>query len=444
MLSKVYIIINCTDKGANKMEYDNHTDSPMEQVIDILSSLESFELIEDIVNDVEVISFNNNESTQPPNKTLAVNINNLSELAYTEYITHEEFNALVIDRFIDALVMYSLHKTDFDTLQLRLADYRNILRRILVQKKLKDLFELKDKNLRVEKSIRFKKALLIDENLTNENSLTIRRTALERICHSLNNNNSVTSTSEEYTDSQIEDFKSFIADPGLLSFLTVPRILLTAPKNKLYNVLDTSHPLYKTYIEPLINPFSKKDYQPHYKKIKVRENLRKFNDLKIFGDCETLKDYLDILPEYRKTQNKQQRATFNKSLKKFHSKHAVNPSKNEGLFKAASRDENYKVEPSDGLLAQCFWKIHSERDIFLSLTRLENKNNITEYLDTMIRYYIFIEEELLKKTLYDFAESNERKRIIFRKEIEKIQDEIDYLGFRDNTKLNTLFDKKNH
>lgn len=391
------------------MKYNNQSNSPLELVVELLISLESTELIKDFIYNVKTIYIDEDNEKKSTGKCIVLNGKHLNELAMMDYLSDEDFNMLVINRFSEDLKSYtSLHKeTDQNHIRLRLVDYSDIVRETLKGKSLKALFILKKESDRNDEFHRLKKLLSMEEELENDPELFSRKEALNRLCLSLNEDQESINTNDnspEYKEEQFNNLKRLIEEPSTLNFVKVPHMFTTDSKSKTYHSIDSSHQLYKKYIAPLIDYSTEKEYQYYYTDQKTEKNIDTFNNLAIFGTFEKLEDYLLLLTEYKNTTG-QPRYTFTKALKR-ENRRTLNPTTADRLSKAAHGEKDYKVQPVDGLLAQCFWTIHKEKDILNSFTRMEMSNNITDYLDTLIRYYIFINEELLQRVLPKFAKSN--------------------------------------
>lgn len=390
------------------MNYDNQNNNALELVIELLLSLESYELIKDLLCNVETFYINEDKNKSSTKKCLVLNSEHLNELAMMNYLTDEDFNMLVINRFSEDLKLYtSLDKeADQNHIRLRLVDYTDVVRESLKGKSLKALFLLEKTSEPNEKFYLLKELLLMEETLENEKQVSSRKKALNRLCSSLNEDQEVVNSDDdsmEYDEEQLNNLKRLIENPSTLNFVKVPHMFVTDSKKKIYESLDSSYPLYKKYLVPLVD-YPTEEYQYYYTDQKTKENIDAFNNLNVFGNFEKLEDYLLILTDYKNNPG-QPRDTFMTALRR-EKRRTLNPMTADNLSKAAHNEEKYRVQPVDGLLAQCYWSIHKEKDILNSFTRMERSNNITNYLDTLIRYYIFINEVLLQKVLPKFAKSN--------------------------------------
>lgn len=392
------------------MKYINHKNNALELVIELLLSLESSKLINDFIQKVEVFDISEDENKSSTENYLVLNSRHLNELATTDYISDEDFNMLVINRFIEDLkhYMYIVEKSNQDYIRLRLVDYADITRETLRKKSLRELFILEKLSWRYEEFHSLKKRLLMEEQLTDEPQLFSRKEALNRLCGSLNEDkDGINSNNRDLDDAenQLKKINDFIEGDSPLKFIKVPHMFVTDSKSKTYQSLNSSHKFYKKYISPLVRHSNEKEYKYYYTSQKTQQNIDAFNDLSIFGTFKKLDEYLLILPDYEKADDKPKN-TFKKALKR-DNRRTLNPMTTETLSKAANGEKKYNVKPVDGLLVHCFWAIHNESDIFKSFTRMERHNNVTDYLDTLIRYYIFINEEILQNVLPKFAQKNE-------------------------------------
>lgn len=111
-----------------KLKYKNIKNSALENVIDLFLSLDSINLIQNFIQNIEVIKINDTQDELFPD-TLHLHDNNLYALSKSDYISSPEFHLIIINRFCDSLKLYmkKYPVVDPDITSLILSDYSQTL-----------------------------------------------------------------------------------------------------------------------------------------------------------------------------------------------------------------------------------------------------------------------------------------------------------------------------
>lgn len=409
------------------MEYMNPTNNAMESVVELLLSLESADLIRDILLDIDTIFITEDNEVQSADKKLIVKCENLQELAGVKYLSAEEFNTLVVSRFCDSIRSCKSFpgKSKQGSLSLRLIDYENVVRCELASLSLSKLFNAENKSDAINTFDHFKKLLLKEDRLADHTIVDVRRDALKRLCETLQDEQE---TKEERTASKSSSNRLFNTDnnfgtgPDTLHFLQVPHHLVTKAeaKGRIFPSLKPGDKDYDTYVRPLIdNPVL-----PEQPKILSRAEEQyyfdKFDELPILGNCREFNDYMKLIDNFASSDIKSKdkfRKMFEPRTHNIFNKYTEKDIEQSRLKKNSDKFTN-----AHGLIAHCYWALNQESSAFNMLRKMETKNNITDYLDTLIRYYIFIEEELLEKVLYNFHIYNDEQHEVKLSELARAKD----------------------
>ena len=116
----------------NKYSFENSTGSSMQQIIEIILSLKSQQLIADYLHNIKRFIIH----TDPKNiikdsSTISIDGQHLTEMAASDLVTVNEFNTILISRVCQGIQNYlsndDYFKYDIDVIRIRLADYRTIV-----------------------------------------------------------------------------------------------------------------------------------------------------------------------------------------------------------------------------------------------------------------------------------------------------------------------------
>lgn len=409
------------------MKYINPTSNAMECVVELLLSLESADLIKDILHDIDTVFITEDSEVQSTNGKLTVKCKNLQELSEVKYLSAEEFNTLVVARFCDSIKLYKglSGKSEQSSLSLRLTDYENVVRGEIVSISLSELFIDENESDVIDTYNNFKKLLLMEKGLDDDTIMDVRQSVLKRLCETLQDEHMIkkdSTPSKSSLNDTLSPSNDFVTGPDTLHFLQVPHHLVTKAeaKGRIFPSLKPGDKDYDTYVKPLIdNPVL-----PEQPKILSRAEEQyyfdKFDELPILGNCSEFNDYMSLIDEYTASDNKSK----DKFRKMFEPRthNIFNKYTEKDIDQSRLKKNSDKFTKSHGLIAHCYWALNQESSAFNMLRKMEKKNNITDYLDTLIRYYIFIEEELLEKVLYNFHIYNDEQHQVKLSELEIAKD----------------------
>src|SRR5699024_466145 len=174
----------------NKYSFENSTGSSMQQIIEIILSLKSQQLIADYLHNIKRFIIH----TDPKNiikdsSTISIDGQHLTEMAASDLVTVNEFNTILISRVCQGIQNYlsndDYFKYDIDVIRIRLADYRTIVESELNDIDLKKLFTVSDNR---KSYLKIKNLLTLEGNIGNT-VLHKREDTLKRICTSLSDEN---------------------------------------------------------------------------------------------------------------------------------------------------------------------------------------------------------------------------------------------------------------
>lgn len=397
------------------MKYVNKNGNSIELVIDLLLSLESAVLIEDFLYNVKTIYIHteNNHVPVEAENCIKVSADNLNKLAKVKYLSPEEFNTIVINRLCEGLRLYILKKNKVSTYEdrLKLADYSQIVQSEIRSVELSILFQVNQDEIENELE-RINKHILMESGLSDSSELEEREETFKNLCKAyceeevtninkpgIKGNRTYKSMTQESSDKTDE----FLDSSENLHFIHVPRHLATTSesKDRLYPKLQGSSKDYIKYIQPLTD----QSLPPVEPNILAKEQLLpvfdKFNDLHILGEDNKISDYMNLLDTY-KSASPTVKDTFRKrfDVKQFD---IVNKHSAEELSESRKKSSNKPFTNAHGIIAHCYWEIYQDDTILSLQTKARAENNITDYLDTLIRYFIFVEKKLLGEVLTNFA-----------------------------------------
>ncbi|HJG32354.1 MAG TPA: hypothetical protein K8V97_01370 [Jeotgalicoccus aerolatus] len=440
----------------NKYSFENSTGSSMQQIIEIILSLKSQQLIADYLHNIKRFIIH----TDPKNiikdsSTISIDGQHLTEMAASDLVTVNEFNTILISRVCQGIQNYlsndDYFKYDIDVIRIRLADYRTIVESELNDIDLKKLFTVSDNR---KSYLKIKNLLTLEGNIGNT-VLHKREDTLKRICTSLSDENNLKYRSDkeklQYFEEQImHNIQSAINEhkpSASLSMMSLPDY----KSKKVNNLLKKSSlkhsvaAINKEWDQKIINQTANKSSLTN----QYIEAKNRFDDMELFYNVKKVADILSIDDDYyristlySKKELKRIRSSksdsriflewpkrvsrrgqvlwkkmdytekFRKNtLENFRSTHTKNSTllrEDIGLHPARISSESLNTKALIGL---CFWHLfYNHSSVFQLIDDLESKSqqaekqNLLLYHQNLIRYHYIIETELMNSVLTKFIE----------------------------------------
>ena len=390
------------------LEYKNKKNCALELVIDLFFSLESIKLIQHFIHNIEVINIDDTQE-EISAEVLHLNDKDLYALSKSDYLSSQEFHLIIINRFCESLNKYiEKHQVlDSNISSLILSDYRQTIFNEMKSVDLSKIFNSKTEESKLENYQRVYRHLEM-ENFFYEEPLTKQRqNTLKKICSSINKMEDIENEPESRIRNLTSKNDNFSNNPDFLDFLNIPRHLVNSSeaRGRLYPKIKNEEN-YKYYIEPLLKEESPPDKPVILSRDEIQHMYDEFNNLPIFDKSMGYKDYMMLIEGYQEAGDP--KGTFRKMFD-IKSQAIVNS------FSAKNTRDNMSIRNkklfshSNGLIAHCYWRIHQDENIKSLMTKLLFTKDITDYLDTLLRFFIFIETELIEGVLPDFADYSRLK-----------------------------------
>lgn len=435
---------------------------PYKLFIEYINSTEESDLIFDYIESIDTIQFGNMRHAS--SGSLMIIDDDLRRLA--EILNETDFVSVLTNRYLDSMKSSISNSKNHDIeITLRLGEFR--------ERMIEHWSNLsKDELQTIQRAFRDQQAhkdeyseyfnLRIMENNLNRTDFSINRTrSLERMCEvhvseskSSTSNNIETPISidefQQHILPEIEKIKTPIDNRDFLGLMNMPKLNVSRSGNEekisdiLLDIFNINQDTYESEIKNEVD--IEEEYKSH-KKI--------LDSLKVFSGLMSRNEYLKLDETYskideeedgeehddkkeckRKKDRLRKLDSFNRQKKRTYD--AFHPTSQENWVSTADskKKDNQEIGHSNGLITICYWRLYnSNNKLFKDLKTLDtNKStDLIQYLNIIISYYTFINEELLINVVTSIVNKHKSTKARLEEEWEKAEADLSLVDEDKNT-----------